>query len=75
MEQKLARGELLWRFQASRGTDLCFVCSLANNRTLGYVSVVWSADSHTRVVHEWCLRLVLRYAQEVIQAQQSIWHE
>jgi len=75
MTEQLARGELLWRFQASRGTDQCFVCSLANNRTLGYVSVAWSADSHTRIVHEHCLRLVLRYAQQVIQAQQVSRHE
>jgi hypothetical protein len=69
MPTELAKGTLLWRFMACRGTSTCFVCSLDNNRTLGYVSMAWSADSHTRIVHEHCLRLVLKYAQRQVAAQ------
>lgn len=67
---RLAEGALLERFQAAPKPGLCFVCSLEVTRTLGYVNVAWSADSHSRIAHDSCWKLVLRYAQNVISSQQ-----
>jgi hypothetical protein len=66
-----SRGALYQRFQSNRDTIVCFVCSLPNHSTLGFVTLGCSWDSHSRRVHEFCWKLVLRMAQTQIDRQQS----
>lgn len=67
-----AKGALWERFEASRDTAQCFVCLLPNHATRGSVTLGCSWDSHSRRVHDFCWKLVLRYAQSEINRQLSI---
>ena len=48
---------------------VCFVCSLELSRFDGWITGLDTRDRHSRVCHIWCWKLVLRYAQCVLDAQ------
>jgi hypothetical protein len=51
------------------GSGVCFVCGLAVSRTDGWITGLDTRDRHSRQAHVWCWKLVLRYAQCVLDAQ------
>jgi hypothetical protein len=69
---KLVEGDLLGRFERTLHTRACFICSLEVTPTLGSVRLVCSWDSHFRIAHMHCVRLILKYAQAEIDRQNGV---
>jgi hypothetical protein len=68
---KLAEGTLLSRYSGSQHAMGCFVCSLEVASTHTWHKLVSGEDFHSRIVHGWCWKLILRYAQVEIDRQKA----
>jgi hypothetical protein len=66
---RLVPDSLPQRYAQIMGPQICFVCCQLVGSTHGWVRAVSSLDSHSRIAHDFCWKLVMRYAQDKISEQ------